>query len=132
MNVKKGVVLALVCGLVGLGTTASYAAQAAQTPPESFLVLLGLDPGYDKSLSIQQQKTFPAHAAYMNELEGKGKLVFGGPLLESFASMQPTGAVLVVRADAAEEARQIAAGDPSGLLAVQEVRALLLAVAPRP
>jgi hypothetical protein len=34
MNVKKGVVLALVCGLVGRGTTASYAAQAAQTPPK--------------------------------------------------------------------------------------------------
>jgi uncharacterized protein YciI len=128
MNVKTVLVAALVLGLVGWGAAASSAGEGAEAPPRHFLVLLGLGSGYDKSLPVRQQKAFPAHAAYMSDLESQGKLVFGGPLLDSFESLQATGGVLVVRADTADEARRLAAGDPSHLLAVQEVRPMLLAV----
>lgn len=127
MTSRRVVSLALL--LAAASATASPAAEV-QAPPKHFLVLLRLGPGYDRALPIREQKGFPAHAAYMNDLEQKGKVVFGGPLLESFASMQPTGAALVVQAETPEEARQIAAGDPSGMLEVQEVRAFLLAIAP--
>ncbi len=125
----------VLAGVLAASLRASEAVQPAPTtqpPPRHFLVLMRLGPGYDESLSMAQQPALPTHSAYMKELESKGKVVLGGPLLESFETMRPTGAAVVLRADTAEEARRLAAGDTSGLLEVQEVRAFLMGIAPKP
>jgi uncharacterized protein YciI len=107
-------VLAATFMSVFLLVPAASAPESTGAPLRHFLVLMRIGPAYDPSLSIQQQKAFPAHAAYMNELESTGRLIFGGPLLDSFSSMKPTGAILVVTAETAEEAEHLAASDPSG------------------
>lgn len=125
----------LVVGLLGMVVASAPAAEtppAAQAPPRHFFVLMQLGPRYDKSLPIAEQKALPAHSAYMKELSAKGTLVVGGPLLASFDSMEPTGAILILRAETEAEARAIMAGDPSGLLSVQEVRAFVMAARPTP
>jgi hypothetical protein len=66
--------------------------------------------------------------AMLSTLIGAGSAAFGGALLEDFATMRPTGGVLVVRAETAEEARRIAAGDPSGLLEVEAIRPVLVSI----
>jgi len=91
-----------------------------------------LGPRYDKSVPIAEQKALPAHSAYMQQLQSAGTLVLGGPFLASFETMEPTGAILVLRAETEAEARAIMAADPSGLLSVQEVRAFLMAAGPKP
>lgn len=126
MNFKTTVAVAGLLMLLPVGSVSSFLAQEPQPSPRHFLVLMRLGPSYDRALPIRQQKGFPAHVTYMSQLESKGQLAFGGPLLEDFSSMKPTGGVLVVRAQTAEEARAIAGADPSGLLQVEEVRAFLL------
>jgi uncharacterized protein YciI len=131
MNVRRYLVVAMLSTLLGAGSAALYADEGAGAPPRHFLVLMRLGPRYDRSLTIHQQKEFPAHAAYMNDLESRGTVTFGGPLLEDFASMRPTGGVLVVRAETAEEARRIADADPSGLLEVEAIRPVLVSIGAR-
>ena len=91
-----------------------------------------LGPRYDKSVPIAEQKALPAHSAYMQQLQSAGTLVLGGPFVASFDTMEPTGAILVLRAETEAEARTIMAADPSGLLSVQEVRAFLMSAGPKP
>jgi uncharacterized protein YciI len=124
MSMKSGIIVFTL--LAGVGSSVAQSAKDVQTPPRHFLVLLSLGPQYETSVSIREQKGLPAHSAYMSELERQGKLVLGGPLVASFESMRPTGAVMVLRAETEEEVRALLAADPSGLLSIQEVRPFVL------
>ena len=60
-----------------------------------------------------------------------GKIAFGGPLFEDFASQKLTGALLIVDAGSLEEARQIAEGDPwfrAGKFRIEAVHAWMVSV----
>ena len=59
-----------------------------------------------------------AHLKYQRDLKVKGKILFGGPMVDF------TWGILAIRADTIEEAREIAKGDPgfkTGLLIACEV-----------
>ena len=79
----------------------------------------------DKAGALQVRlDTRPEHLAYLNALNADGKLAFAGPFLGDDG--KPTGSLVVVKAEAIEEARQIAENDPyakAGLFASVEVKA---------
>lgn len=79
----------------------------------------------DKPGALQVRlDTRPDHLAYLNGLNADGKLAFAGPFLGDDG--KPTGSLVVVKAEAIEEARQIAENDPyakAGLFASVEVKA---------
>jgi len=127
--------LALCASTAALGLPAheigSQEGRPGEQPLRLHVVLLGLGPAYAQGHPPQEQAGFAAHAARMNELARAGTVILGGPTLESFANPEPTGALLVVRAATAEEARAILAGDAlvaSGVMKVGEVRAFVPAV----
>src|SRR5262245_53357506 len=130
MRMKLEQIGAVILMAVSCATAGAWAEEHKPASPanRSFLVLLGLGPNYDSSLPVTQQKAFPAHAAYVKELESKGLLIFGGPLVDGFEGLHATGGVLVVRAATSDEARKLVAADPSGMLAVQDVRPMVVSV----
>lgn len=67
--------------------------------------------------------TRPAHMAFLESLNEQGKLRFAGPFLD--ADGKPDGSLVVLEADDAEAARQLADQDPyaqAGLFASVEIR----------
>lgn len=68
--------------------------------------------------------TRPAHIAYLETINGEGKLKIAGPFLDGEG--KPFGSMLVVEADDIDAARAIGAADPyakAGLFATVDVRA---------
>ena len=76
---------------------------------------------------VGEQPGIESHFGYMQQLADSGMTAAGGPLFAG-EGQEVVGAMLILRAESAEEARRIAAADPSGLLRVAEVRRFLLAV----
>lgn len=93
------------------GATASTAAQGAPAPKaKSWLVrTIPPRPTFDKDMSPSEQKLMEDHYAYWKSRFEEGVCVFGGPVFD------PKGVygVLAVRAANEDEARAIAAADPS-------------------
>jgi uncharacterized protein YciI len=72
-----------------------------------FLVTLHRSgPEWDASRPMEQQSRWEAHAAYMNELEGAGFIILGGPLADEFR------VVHAVEAESQEAVRAAWARDP--------------------
>jgi uncharacterized protein YciI len=74
-----------------------------------FIRLIPPRPTFDKDMTEAEQKLMEQHFVYWKGLFEKGVCVFGGPVLD------PRGVygVLAVRAASEEEARNLAAADPS-------------------
>lgn len=78
-----------------------------------FAVLRTHGADWDESKRLEDQPEWPAHAAFMNALHAEGFTVLVGPLEGA------PHALLILRADSAEEIEQRLAGDPwtrNGLL----------------
>ncbi len=102
-----------------------------KSPGVLHVVLLEIGPSYVQSRPPQEQVGFAEHAARMRALAKEGTVILGGPLLRSFATPEPTGALLVVRASTLDEARALAEGDAlvkSGALRIGDVRAFIVGV----
>ena len=78
----------------------------------------------DKPDHLQvRMDTRPAHVEYLNGLNAQDVLKLAGPTLD--ADGKPNGSMLVIAAESAEQAREIAAADPyakAGLFAEVQVR----------
>jgi len=78
----------------------------------------------DKPDHLQvRMDTRPAHVDFLNGLNAQGTLKLAGPTLG--ADGKPNGSVVIVEADTAEQAAEIAAADPyakAGLFADVQVR----------
>jgi len=92
-----------------------------------FIRIVPPRPTFDKDATAPEQALMDAHYVYWKDLFAKGVCVFGGPVLD------PRGVygVLAVEAATEDEARALAAGDPSvkaGLIRteVAEMRAVFL------
>jgi uncharacterized protein YciI len=92
-----------------------------------FIRILPPRPTFDKDITPTEQELMEAHFHYWKELFDKGVCLFGGPVFD------PKGVygVLAIEAAKEEEARALAAGDPSvkaGLnkIEVAEMRAAFL------
>ena len=109
-------------------TPSLIAADEAAEPLRHYLATFRLGPAYQPGVPIPRQPAFPAHAAYMDQLDEQGVVLVGGPILESFESMTPVAAVLLLTAASLDEARELAALDESGLLKLESVRPMLLAI----
>ena len=79
----------------------------------------------DKAGALQVRlDTRPEHVDYLKGLNEAGRLAFAGPFLD--ADGKPNGSLVVVKAETIEEARTMAANDPSakaGLFETVEVKA---------
>jgi uncharacterized protein YciI len=74
-----------------------------------FVRLIPPRPTFDKDMIEAEQKVMEQHFLYWKDLFAKGVCLFGGPVLD------PKGiyGVLAIRASTEDEARAIAAADPS-------------------
>jgi uncharacterized protein YciI len=95
---------------------AIYAQAPAQEPSTTapaiktwFVRLIPPRPTFDKDMTDAEQKLMEQHFVYWKDEFQKGICVFGGPVLD------PRGVygVLAIRAASEDEARAIAAADPS-------------------
>jgi uncharacterized protein YciI len=69
------------------------------------VILRQAGPQFDPALPLEQQSGWPAHAAYMNSLVERGRIVLGGPL--------PNGRVAhAMEAESEEDLRALWARDP--------------------
>ena len=71
-----------------------------------FIVLRRRGPAYDHARPLEQQRDWPAHAAFMDALVETGFVVLGGPLADEHR------VVLAVEADSEEDVRATLARDP--------------------
>lgn len=101
--------------------------EAAPVMKTFFIRIIPPRPTFDKDASPAEQALMNAHFVYWKDLFDKGVCVFGGPVLD------PKGVygVLAVEAASEDEARALAAADPSvkaGLIhtEVAEMRAVFL------
>jgi len=84
-----------------------------------FVLICNDKPGH---LQVRMD-TRPAHVDFLNGLNAKGALKLAGPTLG--ADGKPNGSVVIVEADSAEQAAEIAAADPyakAGLFADVQIR----------
>lgn len=94
------------------------------------LVILRLGPNYLPERAPQEQVGFSGHAQYMRELSEARILILGGPLIRDTSAFEPTGAMLILKSATKEEAQRLTEADPgyaAGLLALQEIRPVVLA-----
>ena len=81
--------------------------------PRLFAVIRAHGPDWDEAKPLEDQPEWPAHAAFMDALHAEGCNVLAGPL-DGAAS-----ALLILRADSADEIEARLASDPwtrNGLL----------------
>jgi uncharacterized protein YciI len=91
-------------------TQGQAAATPLAAPPlKSWFIRLVPRPTFLKDMTEDEKKVMEEHYAYWKALFDKGVCVFGGPVLD------PNGVfgVLAVKATTENEARELAAGDPS-------------------
>jgi len=82
-----------------------------------FVVLRTHGEAWDETRPIEQQREWPAHAAFMDSLEAEGFVVLGGPLEGT------SDALFVIQAEDASEITQRLWADPwtrNGLLYLKE------------
>jgi uncharacterized protein YciI len=91
---------------------APVARQAAAKAPGTWLVTFDLGAKFDATKPLQQQAGFMDHLAAIKKLDTDGKMLVGGPLLETFESHKITGAIWLLSAEDAEAAKKLAATDP--------------------
>src|SRR5581483_10583581 len=71
-----------------------------------FVVYSTAGPNRDWSQDVRRQPFWDDHAAFIDRLVAQGRIVLGGPLVDE------GGALLVVKADDAQAARDLLADDP--------------------
>lgn len=70
-----------------------------------------------------RMETRLAHMEHLNKLNAEGRLAMAGPFLD--AEGKPNGSLVIVKAETAEEARELADADPytrAGLFESVEIR----------
>jgi uncharacterized protein YciI len=71
-----------------------------------FVVSSAAGPNRDRTRDTRDQPFWDEHAAFIDRLTAEGRIVLGGPLVDE------GGALLVVKADDAQAARDMLANDP--------------------
>jgi uncharacterized protein YciI len=103
------------------------AAQASNAPAMKtwFIRLIPPRPTFDKDMTETEQKLMEQHFLYWKDLFEKGICLLGGPVLD------PKGVygVLVIEAASEDEARAIAAADPSVKAGVNRIEVAQMRVA---
>jgi uncharacterized protein YciI len=118
----------IACALAQPVAAQTAPASQTQTPPAMkswFMRLIPPRPNFDKTLSESEQKIMQDHFVYWKDLYAKGVCIFGGPVLD------PKGVygVMVFTAASEDEARAIAAADPSVKAGVNRIEVAEMRVA---
>jgi uncharacterized protein YciI len=122
---------------------AAFARAPLQAPPaqgaapapsagqvRAWVATLSVGSKWDMTKVPQQQVGFPDHVAGVTKLASEGKLLVGGPFLESPDSPKVTGAMWIVQAENADAAKKLVETDPwvkGELLKIESVRAFFAA-----
>jgi uncharacterized protein YciI len=90
-----------------------------------FIRIIPPRPTFDKDTTEAEQKLMDEHFVYWKDLFAKGVCVFGGPVLD------PRGVygVLAIRAASEDEARALAAADPSVKAGVNRIEVAEMRIA---
>jgi len=119
--------LAAGCACALAQTAAVPASQATPAPAKKawFIRLIPPRPHFDKDLSEAEAKIMEQHFVYLKGLYEKGVCLFAGPVLD------PKGVygVMVIEAANEDEARAIAAADPSVKAGVNRIEVAEMRVA---
>jgi uncharacterized protein YciI len=118
----------MACALAQPVTAQPAPASQTQPPPTMrtwFIRLIPPRPNFDKTLSESEEAIMKQHFVYLKELFEKGVCIFAGPVLN------PRGVygVLVIEAASEDEARAIAAADPSVKAGVNRIEVAEMRVA---
>ncbi|PYL10277.1 MAG: hypothetical protein DME33_01610 [Verrucomicrobia bacterium] len=76
----------------------------------TFITISSAGPNRDPSKGTREQPFWDEHAAFIDELVGKGFIMMGGPLLDEAGL--PRGALLIVNAENENEVREKLKNDP--------------------
>jgi len=98
--------------------------------PMTWVATLQIGAKWDAAKPPQQQAGFADHLAAVNKLAQEGKLLVGGPFLESFESHKITGAMWIVTAENADAAKKLLESDAwvkGEQLKLESVRAYMAA-----
>jgi uncharacterized protein len=116
------------CALAQPATVQFASASQASTAPTQktfFIRLIPPRPTFDKDMTEAEQKIMEQHFLYWKSLFEKGVCLFGGPVLD------PRGiyGVLAIQAPSEDEARGLAAGDPSVKAGVNRIEVAEMRIA---
>jgi uncharacterized protein YciI len=103
------------------GPTAAAPAPAMK----SWFIRLVPRPTFLKDMTGDEKRVMDEHYVYWKELFDKGVCVFGGPVLDP----QGVFGVLAVRAATEDEARALAAGDPSVKAGINKIEVAEMRIA---
>jgi uncharacterized protein YciI len=105
-----------VLALAAAAAAAPSISAAADAPPKRYFVLTHAPgPAWDHAKGFRDQPGLAQHLGYMQRYFDAGKIVLGGPFLDD------SGGMMIFDLGAIDEAREIAAADPTvkaGLLTV--------------
>jgi uncharacterized protein YciI len=118
----------MACALAQPVTAQSAPASQTQTSPAKktwFIRLIPPRPNFDKDMNESEKKIMEQHFLYLKGLFEKGVCLFAGPVLD------PRGVygVAVIEAGSEDEARAIAAADPSVKAGVNRIEVAEMRVA---
>jgi len=66
---------------------------------------------WDSKKPAQDQPGFMEHIQHVHEMAADGTLMVGGPLMDDPETFQPTGAMMIVKAESAEAAKKLCSSD---------------------
>jgi uncharacterized protein YciI len=120
-------ILLLAVPLLSAQTPAAKSGAKEATPAMKswFIRIIPPRPTFDKDTTEAEQKLMDEHFVYWKDLFAKGVCVFGGPVLD------PRGVygVLAIRAATEDEARALAAADPSVKAGVNRIEVAEMRIA---
>lgn len=111
--------------LLFAGETPDEAPQPPAPRPPVFMVEYDAGPSYLPGRPFSEQPGIAEHAAYMDQLQAEGILIFGGPFFDELDPPVMTGAAIYLDVSTETEARELVNRDPAithGLLTVVDVK----------
>lgn len=110
----------LVAASALMAASIAHAQSPAPTAPDQrFVLVYAPGPRWEHAKGFRDQPGIDAHVTYMRGFLARGQLAEGGPFLDD------TGGIMILDVRSLQDARRIAAGDPT-------VRAGLLRVSVHP
>lgn len=125
IKIKSTVLAAIIIFFASMLLAADAPDKAPRPREPIYMVEYDAGSAYLPGRPFAEQPGIMEHAAYMDQLEADGILVFGGPFFDGLEPPVMTGATIFLKAGSETEAREIVEQDPAithGMLSFVDVK----------